>query len=120
MFNSHLKQQIAELEAKNADLQKQYNLVHGLLLQRQDEVVALQRTLASVSEPVKDAYDIAGFRNSLTELKERLTNKVASLEEIIKGDFDKLVEYFDTLDEEEPASTSFDEDEEDEDDSWDD
>jgi hypothetical protein len=45
MFNSKLKQEIATLQIANQQLQEQYNLVHGLLLQRQDEVVSLQRTL---------------------------------------------------------------------------
>ena len=120
MFNSKLKQKIAELETANEQLQDQYNLVHELLLQRQDEVVTLKREIENLKAqlPVKVDSDIAGFRDSLTELKERLTNKVSSLEEIINGDFDKLIEYFDTLDEEEPASVSF--DDEDEDDSWED
>lgn len=115
MFNSKLKQRVAELETANKQLQEQYDLVHGFLLQRQDEVVALQRELVTAKEPVKAEYDIAAFRDSLTELKESLTNKVSSLEEIINRDFDKLIEYFDTLDEEEPTSVSFDEDDEDED-----
>jgi len=116
MFNSKLKQRIAELETANEQLQKQYDLVHGLLLQRQDEVVALQREVENLKAQlsVKADSDIAGFRDSLTELKERLTNKVSSLEEIINSDFDKLIEYFDTLDEEEPNSVSFD------DEDWDD
>lgn len=50
MFNSHLKQRITELEAANENLQKQYNIVHDLLLQRQDEVVALQRTLSGLRQ----------------------------------------------------------------------
>ncbi len=50
MFNSKLKQQIAELTAANENLQKQYDLVHGLLLERQDEVVALQRTLSDLKQ----------------------------------------------------------------------
>ena len=53
MFNSKLKQQIAELQIANKNLQQQYNLVYSLLLQRQDEVVALLReiTLLKIREP---------------------------------------------------------------------
>ncbi len=50
MFNSKLKQQIAELTVANENLKKQYDLVHSLLLQRQDEVVTLQRTLSDLKQ----------------------------------------------------------------------
>ena len=50
MFNSKLKQKIVELETTNDNLQKQYDLVHGMLLQRQDDLVALQRVLAAMNQ----------------------------------------------------------------------
>ena len=56
MFNSKSKKRIEELETANANLQKQYDLVHGFLLQRQDEVVALRRELATV-QPVTQTID---------------------------------------------------------------
>jgi len=56
MFNSKLKQRIAVLEAANQQLQNQYNLVHELLLQRQDQVVALQRELATI-QPATEGID---------------------------------------------------------------
>ena len=87
MFNF---KKIASLQDKNAQLQEQLTLVTGLLHQRQDDVMRLQRELATRCAAPVDTSDNSEFKDAVQELKERLDNKVDSLKELL-ADFDELV-----------------------------
>ncbi len=99
MFNSKLKQKIAQLEANNEQLQRQYNLVHGLLLERQDEVVALQREIAAFITPIKTESVIS--KNDLLNVRRELLSEVNNLRNSIQDSIDTLIEEFDDPDEDE-------------------
>ena len=77
MFN---KQKIAELETAKEQLQRQYNLVHGLLLQRQDEVVALLReiTLLKIREPKSKlpVHFFSDFEEKVGEIVNHRTHNI--------------------------------------------
>jgi len=73
MFNSKLKQQIAALEASNQQLQAQYDTVFGLLQQRQDEVLDLQRTLSTLRQQPQSKLS-TNFYSGLEERVEEIVN----------------------------------------------
>ena len=75
MFNSKSKKRIEELETANANLQKQYDLAHGFLLQRQDEVVALQREIVTLkAQPSIPATLVSRIRSAVKDVINDETN----------------------------------------------
>lgn len=106
MFNSKLKQQIAELQIANKNLQQQYNLVYSLLLQRQDEVVALLREITLLKiQPRTLEIPInfySGIRSSVKDvldeeigvLKDSVSSEVVNrVRSIVQRDLEELLGY---------------------------
>ena len=120
MFNSQLKQQIAELTSTNENLQRQYDLVHGLLLQRQDEVVALQRQLSAVQPRTLD-IPISFYSGIRSSVKDVLDEEIGVLKDSVSSEVVNRVRSIVQRDLEELLGYDSDSDsDEDEDDSWDD